>query len=41
MTAITDEFMKQMLPKAKQYVICILKAGPKRNQQGVENHGFF
>jgi hypothetical protein len=36
MTTITDEFMKQMLPKAKQYVICILKAGPKRNQPGVE-----
>ncbi len=36
MTTITDEFMKQMLPKTKQYVICILKAGPKRNQPGVE-----
>jgi hypothetical protein len=36
MTAITDEFMKQTLPKAKQYVICILKAGPKINQLGVE-----
>ncbi len=36
MTTITDEFMKQMLPKAEQYVICILKAGPKRNQPGVE-----
>lgn len=36
MQKITDEFMKQMLPKAKQYVICILKAGPKRNQSGVE-----
>ena len=36
MTTITDEYMKQMLPKAKQYVICILKAGQKRNQPGVE-----
>ncbi len=36
MTIITDEYMKQMHSKTKQYVICILKTGPKRNQSGVE-----
>ncbi len=34
MTNITDDFMKQMLPRTRKYVICILKAGPKRSQPG-------
>jgi uncharacterized protein YciI len=36
MTTITDEFMREMLPTAKQYCIVILKAGPKKHEPGVE-----
>jgi len=36
MTSITDEFMRQMLPLAKNYCIVILKAGTKINDPGVE-----
>ncbi|MFL5625653.1 MAG: hypothetical protein ACJ788_08665 [Ktedonobacteraceae bacterium] len=36
MTIITDEFMRQMRSTTKQYCIVILKAGPKRNEDGVE-----
>jgi len=36
MTTITDEFMREMLPTAKTYCLMILKAGPKRNEPGVE-----
>ena len=37
MTAIiTDEFMRQMLAKARDYVVVILKTGPNRNKAGVE-----
>jgi hypothetical protein len=36
MTTITDEFMKQMISKSKNYCIVILKAGPNRNMAGVE-----
>jgi hypothetical protein len=36
MTTITDEFMRQMLSKIRQYCIVILKAGPNRNMDGVE-----
>jgi len=35
-TTITDEFMQQMLSTTKNYCIVILKAGPKRNEDGVE-----
>ena len=36
MTMITDEFMKQMVSKTKNYCVVILKAGPNRNMAGVE-----
>ena len=36
MAAITDELMRQMLPKARTYVAVILKAGPNWNIAGVE-----
>ncbi|MGA3199019.1 MAG: hypothetical protein ABSD89_06380 [Halobacteriota archaeon] len=36
MTTITDEFMKQMLSKTKQYCIVILEAGPNRYEEGME-----
>ena len=36
MTTISDEFMQQMLSKSKKYCIVILKAGPNKNQDGVE-----
>ena len=36
MTTITDEFMRQMISKTKNYCIVILKAGPNRNEEGVE-----
>jgi len=36
MSTITDEFMKQMISKTKNYCIVILKAGPNRNMAGVE-----
>lgn len=36
MPTITDEFMRQMLSKTKQYCIVILKSGPHRNEDGVE-----
>lgn len=36
MTTITDEFMQHMLSKTRQYCIVILKAGPKKNEDGVE-----
>ena len=36
MIAITDEFMRQMMSTTKNYCIVILKAGPKRNADGVE-----
>jgi hypothetical protein len=36
MTTITDEFMRHLLTTAKDYGIVILKAGPNRNQLGVE-----
>ena len=35
-TMVTDEFMQQMLSETKQYCIVILKAGPNRNEDGVE-----
>ncbi|VVB86791.1 Uncharacterised protein [uncultured archaeon] len=36
MQKITDEFMRQMLPTARNYCIVILRAGPKINEPGVE-----
>ena len=35
-TTITDEFMRQMISVTRQYCIVILKAGPRRNEEGVE-----
>jgi len=36
METITDEFMRQMLSETKQYSIVILKSGPHRNEDGIE-----
>ena len=36
MTTITDEYMRQMLPKAKTYCLMILKVGPNRHQPGAD-----
>src|SRR6266581_8035857 len=36
MTAISDEFMQQMLTTTRKYCVVILKAGPKRNEVDVE-----
>ena len=36
MTEITDEFMRQMISRTKNYRIVILKAGPNRSKAGVE-----
>ena len=36
MTEITDEFMTQMISRARDYCIVILKAGPNRSRPGAE-----
>ncbi|MCK9442049.1 MAG: hypothetical protein M0Q13_11590 [Methanothrix sp.] len=36
MTEITDDFMRQMISRTRNYCAVILKAGPNRNQPGVE-----
>jgi len=36
MTDITDEYMRQMISTTRQYCIVILKAGPKKNEEGAE-----
>src|SRR2546425_11888864 len=36
MTTISDEFMRQMISKTRNYCIVILKAGPHKNDDGVE-----
>ena len=36
MTTITDEFMREKMTEARQYCIVILKAGPNKQQEGVE-----
>jgi len=36
MTTISDEYMYEMLPKAKQYSIVLLKPGPRADQPAVE-----
>jgi hypothetical protein len=34
MTIITDEFMRQMQEKTKEYCVCIVRTTPKRGQTG-------
>ena len=36
MTKITDEYMREMLQKTKNYCIVILKPGPNRNKPEAE-----
>ena len=36
MTTITDEYMYEMLPKAKEYCIVLLKPGPNLNQPDIQ-----
>ncbi len=36
MTEITDDFMRQMISRTRDYCIVILKAGPNMNKPGVE-----
>jgi hypothetical protein len=36
MTTITDDFMRQMRAKTRNYTIMILKAGPNKHMEGVE-----
>jgi hypothetical protein len=36
MTTITDDYMRQMLSLSRSYCLVILKAGPRRNEPGVE-----
>jgi hypothetical protein len=36
MTEITDDFMRQMISRTRNYCAMILKAGPNRNLPGVE-----
>src|SRR5512143_3462025 len=38
MTIITDEFMRQMQAKSKDYCICILRTTPKRGQTGANRY---
>ncbi len=36
MATITDEYMREMLPKAKDYSIVVLRATPKRSEPGAD-----
>ncbi len=36
MTTITDDFMKQMLTKSRNYTVVILRATPKRRETGAD-----
>ncbi|NLH26191.1 MAG: hypothetical protein GX472_07460 [Methanomicrobiales archaeon] len=36
MTMITDEFMREMIERTKDYCIVLLHTGPNRNMAGVE-----
>jgi hypothetical protein len=36
MTEITDDFMRQMISRAKDYCVVILKAGPNKSKAGIE-----
>ena len=33
---VTDEFMREMRPKTRQYTVIFLKATPKLKEQGAE-----
>jgi hypothetical protein len=33
---VTDEFMRQMISRTRDYCVVILKTGPNRNKAGVE-----
>src|SRR2546427_8275597 len=35
-TTITDELMRQRISATRQYCIVILKAGPRKNEEGVD-----
>ncbi|MGI8332241.1 hypothetical protein ACRYCC_19915 [Actinomadura scrupuli] len=37
MTTITDEQMRALLPTTKPYTVVILKAGPHRHMEGVDD----
>jgi len=37
MQTISDDFMKEMISKAKNYILVILKRGPNFKMAGVEN----
>ena len=36
MKEITDEFMREMMTKTKEYCVVILRAGPEKNRPGVD-----
>ncbi len=36
MATITDDYMRQMLATTKSYCVVILKAGPRKDEPGVE-----
>src|SRR5262245_12650649 len=36
MQAITDDYMRQMMPAAREYCVVILKAGPNKDMPGAE-----
>ena len=36
MVTVTDEYMREMLPKSRAYCVVILKAGPRRYEPGIE-----
>ena len=36
MTTITDDYMRQTLPTAREYCVLLLSHGPNRHQPGVE-----
>ncbi len=36
MPEITDDFMRQMISRTKEYCVVILKAGPNKKKPGVE-----
>ena len=37
MTAITDEFMREMMGRTKHYAVVVVKAGPNLHMPGVES----
>ena len=36
MTTISDELMREMMTKTKNYCVVILRAGPRKHEEGVE-----